>query len=642
VQRIEHAFSRSCAALRARASLHAMAGGALVVAFAIVGLAQGGGARAAPDGRQANVILRLQISGSGTGMVTSSPGGISCSTSCNGTFASGTTVTLTATPTQGSAVYYWSVGEGLKCREVGNSTTLYAGSTCTLTMDRDHGVYVTFKPAPTLRLQIGGSGTGTVTSSPAGISCNASCASTFATGTTVTLTATPTKGSAIYYWALGEGLKCREVGNSLTRYAGKNCTLTLDTDHGAYVVFNPAPTVFVYMSGAGTVTSSPAGIACSESCKGTFPTGTTVRLSARPKPGFSIEGWSSGVCREQGNKLNTYRGLTCAFPLNEDRSVNVSFVQAPKLAPANASADPRAPGPTQGVTASVSGNGTVVGSSIACGARGFRCYGQYPAQQRIVLKAVPAAGSVFQSWNGPCAGQGPTCTLTVGRGQDVSANFAPSQAQPKVAARLDRPRLRVRWQQSVATGTLTLDGFVAKPARLRIEVRRPKGRPLVTTQLSASGTFRYQTKLFSGLAGGQNLFPGGVVIALTGTSGGVPLAPQLRTIVLGAPPEGVVGLAFVSRTEKGPSLRFVSKPAREVWATFVFEAQPRAGQPLAVRWYQPNGKLLGEVKKPPNRLRVTSFLRGRPRLPNGAWRAELRVGPRIVKQLRVQVGCKKC
>jgi hypothetical protein len=70
---------------------------------------------------------------------------------------------------------------------------------------------------------------------------------------------------------------------------------------------------------------------------------------------------------------------------------------------------------------------------------------------------------------------------------------------------------------------------------------------------------------------------------------------------------------------------------------FAFEAQPRAGSTLTVRWYWPDGRLLGEVRKP-NRPGVTSFLRGDgAAIPSGAWRAELRARGKVVKTLSVRI-----
>jgi hypothetical protein len=546
-------------------------------------------------------------------------------------------VTLTAKPKAGSSIASWGP-RGL-CQE-GNSLNDYLGRTCTFSMDRDRQVYIYFNPAPTLQLYFNGTGSGTVTSSPPGLSCSASCKATFPSGAKVTLTAKPKAGSSIASWG-PRGL-CQEQGNSLNDYLGRTCTFSMDRDRQVYIYFNPAPTLSLYISGSGSVTSSPSGLSCNQSCKASFPTGTRVRLTARPKRGSSIDSWSPNVCTEQGNTLTTYRGTTCAFAMDRDRSLSVSFVQAPKLDPTVPPPDPPAPGPKTGVTVSVSGNGTVVGDRLACGVRGFRCYTQVASRTRIVLRAVPAPGSTFVRWSGACSGSAEECPLTVGAASDVSARFAPKDKQARIDVALDRPRLRVRWTESVAKGTLILRGSVAGQARMRIEVRRPLGRPLLTLERAAAGAFSYAENLPRSAPGGTNLSPGGFVIALTGTSGGQALPLQLRTVVLAAPPEGIVGEAFVSRKQHGRPIAYVPAAAREVWATFVFEAPPRAGRPIVIRWYRPNGKLLGEVRKPANRARVSSFLRGRTRLPTGAWRAELRVGQAIVKQLRVQVGCARC
>jgi hypothetical protein len=69
--------------------------------------------------------------GSADGTVTSSPAGINCGSTCVATFASGTTVTLTATPTG-------------KARFAGWSGDCSGKSSCVLSMTADHAVTATF------------------------------------------------------------------------------------------------------------------------------------------------------------------------------------------------------------------------------------------------------------------------------------------------------------------------------------------------------------------------------------------------------------------------------------------------------------------------------------------------------------------
>ncbi len=82
---------------------------------------------------------------------------------------------------------------------------------------------------------------------------------------------------------------------------------------------NPAITVDFLGTGAGTVTSSPAGINCASSggtCVGTFTAGTPVVLTATPIGAFG--GWS-GAC-------DSISGETCSINnLNADVSVTATF-----------------------------------------------------------------------------------------------------------------------------------------------------------------------------------------------------------------------------------------------------------------------------------------------------------------------------
>jgi hypothetical protein len=75
--------------------------------------------------------LTVTESGSGTGTVTSSPAGIDCGVTCSATFAYGTQVILTASPSTGSTFFGW----GGACSGAGN---------CTLTMNGAQTVLASF------------------------------------------------------------------------------------------------------------------------------------------------------------------------------------------------------------------------------------------------------------------------------------------------------------------------------------------------------------------------------------------------------------------------------------------------------------------------------------------------------------------
>jgi len=79
--------------------------------------------------------LTVLRSGTGTGTVTSSPGGINCGSDCSESYDQGTSVTLTATPASGSSFTGWSGGG---CSGTG---------TCVVVMNADTEVTATFSPS---------------------------------------------------------------------------------------------------------------------------------------------------------------------------------------------------------------------------------------------------------------------------------------------------------------------------------------------------------------------------------------------------------------------------------------------------------------------------------------------------------------
>ena len=159
-----------------------------------------------------NVLLSLNRSGNGTGIVTSSPSGINCGTVCSANAASGTVVSLTATPDSGSDFVGW----GGACSGTG---------VCNLTLTAATNVTVNFaaRQTPDVLLSINrsGNGTGIVTSNPSGINCGTVCSATGASGIAVTLTATPDSGSDFVGW----GGACSGTGVcDLTLTAATNVT----------------------------------------------------------------------------------------------------------------------------------------------------------------------------------------------------------------------------------------------------------------------------------------------------------------------------------------------------------------------------------------------------------------------------------
>ncbi len=163
-----------------------------------------------------------------------------------------------------------------------------------------------------------GTGSGTVASSPAGIDCGATCTFDFDSGASVTLTATPASGSSFTGWS-GSGCS----GTS-------TCTVTMSEARAVTAEFTVVPpgqfdlAVSKSGTGAGTVTSSPAGINCGADCSETLVDGTSVTLTATPAAGSSFAGWSGSGCSGTS---------TCTVVMSEARAVTAEFTAAPPPPP---------------------------------------------------------------------------------------------------------------------------------------------------------------------------------------------------------------------------------------------------------------------------------------------------------------------
>ena len=238
------------------------------------------------------ITYALTVTATGAGGVTSAPAGIDCGADCTESYASGTAVTLTATPAAGSVFSGWSGA----CIGTGG---------CTLTMDAAQGVGATFTPMP-YTLTVTTTGSGGVTSAPAGIDCGADCSEAYANGTAVTLTATPDAGNVFSGWT-----------GACTGTA--DCTLTMDAAKDVGATFDPinTSTLTVTTLGNGAVTSSVAGIDCGADCTEAYVAGTLVTLTATPAAGSAFSGWS-GACAGTGDctlTLDAAQGVGATFNL---------------------------------------------------------------------------------------------------------------------------------------------------------------------------------------------------------------------------------------------------------------------------------------------------------------------------------------
>jgi hypothetical protein len=275
---------------------------ASVLALAGLGLAAcggGGGSSTSPPPATGNT---LSVAVSGSGSVVSVPAGITCGATCSASFATATSVTLTATPAAGQVFSGW----GGDCAGT--------AATCTLTMQAARTVTAGFNapPASTFALSVAISGGGSVRSQPAGIDCGSTCSAAYAANTSVVLNATPAAGQVLSGW-----------GGACTG-AGTACTVTMSQARSVTATFGAAPAVqrslSVTLAGGGVVRSQPVGIDCGSACSAGFGDGASVVLTAAASAGQRFDGWT-GAC--------SGTAATCTLAMTADLSVGATFAAAP-------------------------------------------------------------------------------------------------------------------------------------------------------------------------------------------------------------------------------------------------------------------------------------------------------------------------
>jgi phospholipase C len=240
----------------------------------------------------------------------------------------------------------------------------------------------TTNTAVTYQLTVKATGNGTITSNPAGINCPTTCSASFNQNTMVTLTATPETNSFFGGWSGA----CSGT---------TNCAVNVNAPASVTATFNPGYGLTVALSGAGTVTSNPAGINCPASCSAAFPQNTNVTLTETPATNSFFSGWS-GACSGTG---------ACSVTVNASASVNANF------------------SPGYGLTVAVSGSGSITSSPAGINCPGT-CSNLFANNTQVTLSETPAANNVFSAWSGACTGTA-GCSVTLSAATSVTASFIP-------------------------------------------------------------------------------------------------------------------------------------------------------------------------------------------------------------------------
>src|SRR6266508_764458 len=377
-----------------------------------------------------DLTLSVDKAGSCKGTVTSKPTGIDCGGTCSAKFAQNSRPALIARPDAGSTCEGWS--------EPSCANT----SVCYVSLDKDKSVTATFVGSSST-LSVSKTGSGTVTSTPDGIACGNTCSAQFKTGTDVSLVAVADQGWRFQSW----GGACSDNGG---------CGLSLDGDKSVTATFvKLSSTLSVSKTGSGTVTSTPAGIACGNTCSAQFRTGTDVALNAVADQGWKFLNWG-GACSGNG---------ACNVPLDGDKSVTATF-EAVGAPPARG---------TLTVTRQGSGSGSVRSdpAGISCGAA---CSATYPPGTKVNLSAAASDNSTFTGWGGACSGTADTCAVTVTAVASVTASFAakdPTQPAPPAPPPATPPTAPKTPPPAV---TPEIDGFSQPepPAKVTIDTANPR------------------------------------------------------------------------------------------------------------------------------------------------------------------------
>ena len=209
----------------------------------------------------------------------------------------------------------------------------------------------------------------------------AECGSKFPAGYTVTLRH---KAEAGYKFVEFTG-DCKQAGQTLMN-AARTCGATF-VKEAAAAPAGPV-TLTVKRPTDGTIVGN--GIDCGPQttlCSSTQPNGVSVRLLARPRPGFVFKGFTED-CEAGGVAVMT-----------ASRSCGAVFAKADAALQADA---------FPVLTVNKPKNATIVGPGIQCGRGGSRCTAPQPAGSTVHLTIRPDRGYFFVRFTGDCDAGGTT------------------------------------------------------------------------------------------------------------------------------------------------------------------------------------------------------------------------------------------
>jgi len=322
----------------------------------------------------------LDVSKSGDGIVTSSPAGINCGSTCSASFSSGALVTLTPSAGSGYSFINW--------------TGACSGSgTCTVTMDGAKSVSAVFTATPppppvNFTLNVSKTGPGTITSVPARISCGSTCSAEISDGSNVSLIAQPDYGFAFAGWSGA----CSGTGT---------CAVTMNGEKSVSANFIELPKypVMITKPSTGVVRSEPAGIVCGGPNRQCLSSFSSAKLTGTPNPGYEFIRWN-GCQAPEGN--------ICYIKPTGKMTVNAVFKKLPKY--------------NVKISKNNLGSITSIPGGLKCPDKKRSCSVKFVKGTQVTLTALPQAGRSFGGWTGACSGFEP-CTFLVDGNKGIGAMF---------------------------------------------------------------------------------------------------------------------------------------------------------------------------------------------------------------------------
>ena len=238
-----------------------------------------------------------------------------------GTYNSGSSCTVTATPASGYAFTNWTSGSTVVSTNASYSFTVSANKTLTANFVRKYTV--TVSASPTAGGTVSGGGT-------------------YNSGSTCTVNATPASGYVFTNWTSGSTVVSTNASYSFTVSANK--TLTANFVRRYTVTVSASPTAGGTVSGGGTYNS-----------------GSTCTVNATPASGYTFTNWKSGSTVVSTN-------ASYSFTVTANKTLTATFTAStPTTYTVTATAYPTAGGTITGAGTYTSGSSCTLRATPASG-----------------------------------------------------------------------------------------------------------------------------------------------------------------------------------------------------------------------------------------------------------------------------------